>query len=169
MSAETLFFCTFFFQNALILRQNKILTSNQLQMATNFLNFCNRKGDFKYLQPLWSFSNSNTGLICSKNFDDVREILVQFNNAVYGLVQWFLGKRPQLCRSLLISWTTPWVSFERKENCTATTLPCWVSWGPILIHPELYGAMIPSALKKRFHTTIVVSQGPNPSVNNLII
>ena len=29
------------------------------------------------------FSNSNTGLICSKIFDDFREILVQVNKAVY--------------------------------------------------------------------------------------
>ena len=83
MRAENLFFAHFF-QNALILRQNKILASNQFQMATNCLNFCNKKGAFKYLHPLWSFSNSNTGLICSKIFDDVREILVQVDKAVYG-------------------------------------------------------------------------------------
>ena len=57
--AETLFLHTFF-QNALILGQNKILTSNQLQMATNFLNIWNKKGAFKFLQPSWSFKNSNT-------------------------------------------------------------------------------------------------------------
>ena len=60
-------------------------------MATNFLNFCNMKGDFKYLQPLWSFSNSNTGLICSKIFDDVREILVQVDKAVYGTMYIYIS------------------------------------------------------------------------------
>ena len=41
------------------------------------------KGAFKYLQPLLSFFNFNTGLIYSKIFDDFRKVLVP-DSAVYG-------------------------------------------------------------------------------------
>ena len=53
MSTETLLFAHFF-QNALILRQNKIdfkPTSN----GHKFPNFNDNKGAFNYMQSLWSF------------------------------------------------------------------------------------------------------------------
>ena len=48
-----------FFQNALIFKQNRILTSIQLQMATVFLNLYVQKGASRYDQPMWSFINLN--------------------------------------------------------------------------------------------------------------
>ena len=44
-------FCTLFFQNAVIQWQINIFPWNQLQMATNFLNFPWEKANFKNLNP----------------------------------------------------------------------------------------------------------------------
>ena len=86
MRPGTLFFAHFF-SNCSHFETKKILASNQLQIAPNFLDFYNKKGAFEYLKLLWSFLNSKTGLICSKIFDNFREILVQVNKAVYELIK----------------------------------------------------------------------------------
>ena len=73
-----------FFQTALIQRPIEIYPWNQLQMATNTLNFQWKKAEPMYLNPLQRYSNLKSGLTLSGNFDSFKEILVQVNKAVLG-------------------------------------------------------------------------------------
>ena len=57
---------------------------NQLQMATNILNFQRKKTEPIYIDQFLRYSILKSGLILSTNFDDFKEILVQVNKAVYG-------------------------------------------------------------------------------------
>ena len=55
-------------------------------MATNTLNFQWNKAEPIYLIPLQIYLNLESGLILSGNFDSFKEILVQINKAVIGLI-----------------------------------------------------------------------------------
>ena len=77
-----------FFQKAVIWRLIKIFPWNQLQMATNTLDFQWKKAEPIYLRPLLRYSNLKSGLILSGNFDGFKEILVQVNKAVLGSTNW---------------------------------------------------------------------------------
>ena len=72
MSAANLFLHTFFKMFSFF-RQNGILTSIQLQMATIFLTFYVQKGASRYHQPMWSFINLNTGLNFNKKITILRD------------------------------------------------------------------------------------------------
>ena len=72
----------FFFQKAVIQRLIKIFPWNQLQIATNVLNFQWKKAETIYLNPFYSYSNLKSGLNLSIRLDPFQEILVQSNKAV---------------------------------------------------------------------------------------
>ena len=82
---KTCFWHTFF-QTALIQRPIEIFPLNQLQMATNTLNFQWKKAEPIYLSPLQRYLYLKSGLILSGNFDGFKEVQVQVNKAVLGYV-----------------------------------------------------------------------------------
>ena len=99
---KKLFFGHPFFQKAVIRRPIKIFPWNQLQIATNVLNFQWKKAETIYLNPFQSYWNSKSGLNLSKKLDPFQEILVQSNKAVLD-PDYFLHSGPFFYKNT-ISW-----------------------------------------------------------------